>query len=503
MALRKDFLWGGAVAAHQLEGGWNAGGKGPSVADVMTAGSNGVERRITDGILPGENYPNHEAIDFYHRYKEDVALFAELGLNCFRTSIAWTRIFPNGDEEEPNEEGLQFYDDLFDECLKNGIEPVITLSHFELPYHLVTEYGGFANRKLIGFFVKFAETVFKRYKNKVKYWMTFNEINNQANFLRDFAPFTNSGLKFPADATAYDREKLMYQAAHYELVASAQAVKIGHQINPDFQIGSMIAMCPIYPQSSRPTDIMAAQVAMQRRYWFSDVHTRGHYPAYLESYFERKAFNLDRTAQDLADLAEGCVDYIGFSYYMSFAIKDQKIRAKEEGPASGHGTNLPTYKDEELGAPTFDYIEDRDLVRNEFVPASEWGWQIDPLGLRYSLNWFSERYDNIPLMIVENGFGAVDEVEEDGSIHDQYRIDYLKAHIQAMEDAVTYDGVNLLGYTPWGFIDLVSAGTGEMKKRYGFIYVDKDNEGNGTLARSKKDSFAWYQKVIASNGADL
>ncbi|MDR0199371.1 MAG: 6-phospho-beta-glucosidase, partial [Streptococcaceae bacterium] len=496
--LRDDFLWGGAVAAHQLEGGWNEGGKGPSVADVMTAGANGVERKITDGVIEGLNYPNHEAIDFYHRYKEDVALFHELGVNCFRTSIAWTRIFPNGDDEQPNEAGLQFYDDLFDECLKNGIQPIITLSHFEMPYHLVTEYGGFANRKVIDFFVKFAETVMTRYKDKVKYWMTFNEINNQANFLRDFAPFTNSGLKFPEGASAFEREKLMYQAAHYELVASAKTVEIGHAINPDFQIGAMIAMCPIYPQSSRPTDIMAAQVAMQRRYWFSDVHVRGHYPSYLKAYFARKNFSLDITDDDLAQLAKGTVDYIGFSYYMSFATKDQKLNKPDETASimPGHGTQLPNYADEELGNPTFDYIEDRDLVRNEFVKASEWGWQIDPLGLRYSLNWFAERYDNIPTMIVENGFGAVDKVEADGRIHDPYRVEYLKAHIAAMIDAVKYDGVNLLGYTPWGFIDLVSAGTGEMKKRYGFIYVDKDNDGNGTLNRSKKDSFYWYNKVI-------
>lgn len=478
MALRKDFLWGGAVAAHQLEGGWNAGGKGPSVADVMTAGSNGVERRITDGVLTGENYPNHEAIDFYHRYKEDVALFAELGLNCFRTSIAWTRIFPNGDEEEPNEEGLQFYDDLFDECLKNGIEPVITLSHFELPYHLVTEYGGFKNRKLIDFFVHFAETVMTRYKDKVKYWMTFNEINNQANFMRDFAPFTNSGLKFPEGASDVEREEIMYQAAHYELVASAKVVELGHKINPDFQIGCMIAMCPIYPATCKPEDMMAAQVAMQRRYWFADVHVRGHYPNYLKTYFDRKVFKLDITDEDITVLANGCVDYIGFSYYMSFAIKDHDK------------------------APFFDYSEDKDLVRNQFVEASEWGWQIDPLGLRWSMSWFYERYEK-PLFIVENGFGAVDELEADGMIHDQYRIDYLSAHIKAMKESVEYDGVDLMGYTPWGFIDLVSAGTGEMKKRYGFIYVDKDNDGNGSLARSKKDSFAWYQKVIATNGEKL
>lgn len=500
MTLRKDFLWGGAVAAHQLEGGWKAGGKGVSVADVMTAGANGVERRITDGVLPGENYPNHEAIDFYHRYKDDVKLFAELGVNCFRTSIAWTRIFPNGDEQEPNEEGLQFYDDLFDECLKNSIEPVITLSHFEMPYHLVTEYGGWRNRQLIDFFVRFAEVVMTRYKDKVKYWMTFNEINNQANFDMDFAPFTNSGLKF---VEGENREKIMYQAAHYELVASARVVELGHKINPDFQIGCMIAMCPIYPATCKPEDMMAAQVAMQRRLWFTDVHARGHYPSYILKYFERKGFDLDITAEDIENLAKGEVDYIGFSYYMSFAIKDQ---AEKIDPSLKlnymPSTAEKTGNQENLGAPTFDYIENRDLVKNQYVQASEWGWQIDPLGLRYSLNWFNERYEK-PLFIVENGFGAADKVEEDGSIHDPYRVEYLKAHIEAMKEAVDYDGVDLIGYTPWGFIDLVSAGTGEMKKRYGFIYVDKDNEGNGTLERSKKDSFAWYSKVIATNGEEL
>ncbi|WP_243430529.1 6-phospho-beta-glucosidase [Enterococcus sp. DIV2402] len=474
--LRKDFLWGGAVAAHQLEGGWQEGGKGISVADVMTVGKHGVPRRITDGVLAGENYPNHEAIQFYHHYKEDVKLFAELGLKCFRTSIAWTRIFPKGDEIEPNEAGLQFYDDLFDECLKYGIEPVITLSHFEMPYHLVTEYGGWRNRKVIDFFARFAEVCFTRYQNKVNYWMTFNEINNQANYVEDFAPFTNSGLKY---VEGEDREKIMYQAAHYELVASAKAVEIGHRINPDFQIGCMIAMVPIYPYSCAPKDMMAATVAMQRRYWFTDVHCKGEYPSYIDAYFERKEYQLDRTKEDLDLLKKGTVDYIGFSYYMSFAIKD-----------SGK-------------APTFDYDEARDLVRNPNVEASDWGWQIDPMGLRYAMNWFNERYER-PLFIVENGFGAIDEIDSvTNRVEDDYRIAYLKAHIEAMKEAVEYDGIDLLGYTPWGFIDLVSAGTGEMKKRYGFIYVDKDNEGQGTLARSKKKSFDWYQNVIATNGEEL
>ena len=474
-SLRKDFLWGGAVAAHQLEGGWNKGGKGVSVADVMTVGANGVPREITNGVLQGKNYPNHEGIDFYTHYKEDIKLFAEMGFKCFRTSIAWTRIFPQGDESEPNELGLKFYDELFDECLKYGIEPVITLSHFEMPYHLVTEYGGWRNRKMIDFFVRFAEVCFTRYKDKVKYWMTFNEINNQANYNENFAPFTNSGIAYQPGE---NREKIMYQAAHYELVASALAVKIGHEINPDFQIGCMIAMCPIYPLSCKPEDMMMSVSAMHKRYWFTDVHVRGYYPGYLEKYFQRKGFNLDITVEDKLLLLEGCVDYIGFSYYMSFTTESKSDN------------------------PQYDYDESKDLVRNPYVKASDWGWQIDPVGLRYAMNWFYDRYQ-LPLFIVENGFGAIDQLNSDGTIDDDYRIDYLKAHIEAMKTAVEEDGIDLLGYTPWGCIDLVSAGTGEMKKRYGFIYVDKDNEGQGTLKRSKKKSFDWYKQVIATNGEQL
>ncbi|KTI94385.1 6-phospho-beta-glucosidase [Enterobacter hormaechei] len=472
---KAGFLWGGAVAAHQLEGGWKEGGKGVSVADVMTAGAHGVPREITNGVLEGKNYPNHEAIDFYHRYKEDIKLFAEMGFKCFRTSIAWTRIFPKGDELEPNEAGLKFYDDLFDECLKHGIEPVITLSHFEMPFHLVTEYGGWRNRKLIDFFVRFAKVVFERYQHKVKYWMTFNEINNQANFHEDFAPFTNSGLKY---APGEDREPVMFQAAHYELVASALAVKAGRKINPSLHIGCMIAMCPIYPLTCAPDDMMMAKNAMHRRYWFTDVHVRGKYPQHLLNYFERRGFALDITEEDKVALTQGCVDYIGFSYYMSFATKATADN------------------------PTLDYDESKSLVSNPYVQKSDWGWQIDPVGLRYSLNWFWDHYQ-LPLFIVENGFGAIDVQESDGTVNDQYRIDYLSAHIREMKKAVVEDGVDLMGYTPWGCIDLVSAGTGEMKKRYGFIFVDKDNEGNGTLNRSKKKSFDWYKQVIASNGDNL
>lgn len=475
-AFPKGFLWGGAVAAHQFEGGWQAGGKGVSIADVMTAGDNETKRRITDGVQSGENYPNHDAIDYYHRYHEDDQLFADLGLNCFRTSIAWTRIFPNGDEEQPNEAGLKFYDDVFDDLLSHQIEPVITLSHFEMPYHLVKKYGGWRSRKVIDFFVKFATVVFDRYKDKVKYWMTFNEINNQVGMMNEWSLFTNSGLLIKPDE---DKEAVMFQAAHYEAVTSALAVQIGHRINPDFQIGCMVAMGPVYPATPNPNDVFKAERTMQTNYYLADVQVKGKYPAFLDRYFDRHAFNLDITLEDRDVLLAGKVDYIGFSYYASHVTE-----ASQDEPTDfitmGHNRE----------------------VKNSTLQRSDWGWEIDPVGLRYALNWFSDRYE-VPLFIVENGFGAFDKINQDGHIQDDYRIDYLRQHINQMRLAVEVDGVKLMGYTPWGIIDLVSAGTGQMEKRYGVIYVDKDDQDKGTLARSKKASFDWFQKVIRSNGDDL
>lgn len=473
MGFRDDFLWGGAIAAHQAEGAWQEGGKGISIADVMTAGANGVPRRITEGVCEGENYPNHEAIDFYHRYKEDIALMAEMGFKCFRTSIAWTRIFPKGDELNPNEEGLKYYDNLFDECHKYGIEPIVTLAHFEMPYYLVKEYGGFRSRKCIDFFVRYATVCFNRYKDKVKYWMTFNEINNQAD-ANSHHLLQESGILLKDND---DPVALMYQAAHYELVASALAVKAAHEINPDMKVGCMIGMVPVYPYSCKPEDVMTALGAMHQKYWFADVHVRGYYPAYIEKLFERRKYKVDITEEDLKILAEGKVDYIGFSYYMSLAAKNIKPDT------------------------SYDYSPEN-YVKNEYVSASDWGWQIDPLGIRYSLNYFYDRYQ-LPMMIVENGFGAYDKKLSDGTVDDSYRIDYLRSHIAAMRDAVDIDGVDLLGYTMWAPIDIVSASTGEMDKRYGFIYVDKNNAGEGTLKRSTKKSFEWYKNVIKSNGEEL
>lgn len=474
--MRENFLWGGAIASHQVEGAWNIDGKGISTADVMTAGTKDQARRITDGIITNEYYPNHEGIDFYGHYKEDVKLFAELGFKCLRTSIAWTRIFPNGDELVPNEAGLKFYDDLFDELLSYGIEPVITLAHFEMPYHLVKEYGGWRNRKTVEFFKRFAVTVMERYKDKVKYWMTFNEINNQRILENPIYSWTNSGILY--DETE-DKLKTMYQAVHYQFVASALTVIEGKKINPDFQIGCVLAATPNYPLTSDPKDILLAQKEDDQQLFFTDVHVRGHYPKRFVKEWENKGYVLDITSEDLAILKQGTVDYIGVTYYLSNTVS-LRPEAKR-------------LNDVLLGNET--------LVENPYVQTTEWGWSIDPVGLRYYLNLLNNRYE-LPIFIVENGFGYADQFN-DGEIHDKERIDYLTQHIAQMKAAVEEDGVDVIGYTVWGCIDPISFTTGEMKKRYGFIYVDRDNQGNGTLKRYKKESFQWYQHVIETNGATI
>lgn len=474
--MNKDFLWGGAVAAHQVEGAWNKDGKGISIADVMTAGTKDTPRKMTNGILENEYYPNHEGIRFYDHYKEDVALFAEMGFKCFRTSIAWSRIFPNGDDQEPNEKGLIFYDQLFDELLKYGIEPVITLSHFEMPYHLVKEYGGWRNRKLIDFFVKFSTVVMERYKDKVKYWMTFNEINNQTILDNPIYSFTNSGILYEKDE---DKLFTMYQAAHYQFVASAKVVMEGHKINPEFKVGCMVASSPTYPYSSNPEDIVLAQKEDNKQLFFTDVQVRGHYPQYALKEWELNNYAFDITDEDEENLANGRVDYIGLSYYLSNTVSSS--------------TETERANDDLLGG--------EHLVINPYVQMTEWGWSIDPIGLRYTLNLLSNRYE-VPLFVVENGFGAVDVLKED-KVDDEDRILYLSEHIKQMKKAIELDGVEVMGYTVWGCIDPISFTTGEMKKRYGFVYVDRNNDGSGTLKRYKKNSFYWYKEVIETNGESI
>lgn len=455
-----DFLWGGAMAANQFEGAYLTDGKGLSTSDLQPNGIFGSVVERTPGDTP---QIKDVAIDFYHRYPEDLALFAEMGFKCLRTSIAWSRIFPNGDETEPNEAGLAFYDKLFDEIKKQGMEPLITLSHYEMPYGLVKNYGGWGNRELISFFDRYARTVFSRYKDKVKYWLTFNEINMSLH-----APFTGVGL-------AQDSSKSeIFQAIHHQLVASANAVKACHEIIPDAKIGNMLLGAIAYPLTCKPEDLLASLAENNHWLFFGDVQVRGKYPSYMTRYFKENGISVNITEEDRLALQQS-VDFISFSYYMSCcATADETQKSK--------GNIL-------------------DMVSNPHLESSEWGWQIDPKGLRYLLNFLYDRYQK-PLFIVENGLGAKDKVEADGSINDDYRINYINDHLVQVAEALE-DGVEVLGYTSWAPIDLVSASKAEMAKRYGFIYVDLDDQGKGTLNRSRKKSFYWYQSVISSHGKTL
>lgn len=475
MGFPKDFLWGGATAANQYEGGYNEGGRGLANVDVVPHGKD--RGPIISGKMKSLNfdadhyYPAKVGVDFYHRYKEDIALLAEMGFKTFRISIAWTRIFPKGDESEPNEEGLKFYEDVFKEMHKYGIEPLVTITHFDMPIHLIKEYGGWRNRKLIGFYENLVRTLFTRYKGLVKYWITFNEINVLLH-----APFMGAGVVFEEGE---DEDEIKYIAAHHELVASALASKIAKEVDPENMIGCMVAAGQYYPNTPDPKDVRQAQVENQSNYFFIDVQSRGEYPGYALKELERKGIKIPFEDGDKELLKENTVDYISFSYYSSRVAAD------------------PTNLEGELTAGNI-----FESLKNPYLKSSEWGWQIDPLGFRITMNELYDRYQK-PLFVVENGLGAIDTPDENGNIIDDYRIDYLQQHIAAMEDAIELDGIQVLGYTTWGAIDLVSASTGEMSKRYGFVYVDRNDEGEGTLNRSKKKSFDWYKKVIATNGEDL
>lgn len=462
----KDFLWGGAVAANQCEGAYNTDGKGLSVQDVMPEGIRG-ERTEN----PTENNLKLEGIDFYHRYKEDIKLFAEMGFKVFRTSIAWSRIFPNGDDEIPNEKGLAFYDDLFDECLKYGIQPLVTLSHYEPPLALAKKYNGWLNRNTISLFERFAETVFKRYKDKVKYWLTFNEINA---ILK--APFMCGAILTEKEQLSQSQ---LYTAMHYQLVASAAVTKLCHEIIPGAMVGCMILGITIYPLTPSPDDVIKTMLRDRETYQFAHIHARGEYPNYLLRYFEKNNIKVDMTDKD-KEILKNTVDFISFSYYSS-------ICESADEKANMTGGNLS-----------------KGFI-NPYLKASDWGWQIDPKGLRYTLTKLYDLY-SLPLFIVENGLGAedvlIDGPDGEKTVNDDYRIAYLNDHLVEVEKAID-DGIPVLGYTSWGCIDIVSASTAEMKKRYGYIYVDRDNDGKGTFKRYKKKSFEWYKNIIKTNGGAL
>lgn len=455
-----NFLWGGAIAANQVEGSYNLGGKGLSTSDMLPNGilsPHQTREERTPGI-------KELAIDFYNRYPEDIALFKEMGFTCLRLSIAWSRIFPNGDELEPNEEGLAFYDKIFDELAKHDMQPFVTLSHYEMPYALVENYGGWSDRRVIEFFELYARTVLERYKDKVKLWLTFNEINMSLH-----APFTGVGLQ--EDASEQD----IYQAIHHQLVANAKAVKLCQQIVPNGKIGNMLLGAINYPYTCNPDDVLAAMHENNKWLFFGDVQTRGQYPGYMKRYFRENGIEIQMEAGDLEDIASASVDFISFSYY-----------------ASGCASADP--KQKEVGNIV-------DSVPNPYLEKSQWGWLIDPKGLRVLLNFLHDRYQK-PLFIVENGLGARDEFDENGEIQDDYRISYLNDHLVQAHEAIL-DGVELMGFTSWGPIDLVANSTAEMSKRYGYIYVDRHDDGQGTLERKRKKSFYWYQDVIRTSGGSL
>ena len=464
--MRKNFLWGGATAANQCEGAWDRDGRGPSLVDMIPHGPKRLPVMLGEldyRSLPQDSYyPAREAIGFYDHYKEDIALFAEMGFKAYRFSISWSRIFPTGVEEQPNEAGLAFYEQVIDELLAHGIEPIVTICHFDLPLYLIEEYGSWRSRKVIDCYLHYCETLFRRFKGRVRYWITFNEINMLLHL-----PFMGAGLVFQEGENPL---QVKYQAAHHELLASSLATKLAHEIDPDNQVGCMLAAGSVYPYSCKPEDVFEALQKDRESYFFTDVQVRGAYPSYAKKFFEKEGLELVMEADDEAILKAYPVDFISLSYYNSRCVSTE---AQEEGGGNVFAS-----------------------AKNPYLTYSQWGWPLDPLGFRTTLNALYDRYQK-PLFVVENGLGVRDQVLENGQIEDDERIAYLESHIAAMLAAIEEDGVDILGYTAWGCIDLISATSGEMSKRYGFIYVDKDDQGQGSLSRSRKKSFGWYQDFLA------
>ena len=478
----ENFLWGGAVAANQIEGAWNVGGKGLSVADMatykpnvdnkdysahMTITSESIAEAMADET--DTHFPKRRGIDFYHHYKEDLALFAEMGFKTLRLSIAWTRIFPTGEEIEPNEEGIKFYESVFKEMKRLNIEPIVTLSHYEMPLALSIKYNGWIDRRVVDDFTRFSDVCIERFGKYVKYWLTFNEIDS---IFRH--PFTTAGI-ISDKIKEEDLEQNIYQALHHQFIASAIVTKLAHEKIPDSQVGCMLTKLMTYPLTCAPIDVELTLKKNLENNFYADVQVKGEYPKMILKDITNRGITIKFEEHDAQILKENTVDFISFSYYMSMA---------ESADINAERTPGNTV----LG------------VKNPYLSSTDWGWQIDPKGLKISLIELYDRY-NLPLMIVENGMGAVD-VFEDGVIHDEYRIAYFKEHFKQMKEAID-EGVDLIAYTSWGPIDLVSAGTSQMSKRYGFIYVDVDDEGKGTYERYKKDSFYWYQKIIETNGEEL
>ncbi|MDU5741682.1 MAG: family 1 glycosylhydrolase [Clostridium sp.] len=475
MKLRKDFLWGGSIAAHQCEGAWNVDGKGIGIMDLVTSGSYEVPREICKDIEDGKRYPSHEGIDFYHRFKDDIALFGEMGFKALRISIDWSRIYPNGDDEEPNKKGIEYYQSVVDELLKNGIEPIVTLYHFEMPVNLVRKYGSWTNRKVIDFYLKYCKTMFEALKGKVKYWVTFNEMNHidPQTEASDIFTYIIAGLKF---SEMVEKKQTLATIGYNMTLAGVKAVELAHEIDPNNKVGCVFGLTPVYPINCNPVNVMNAFKEMDRDFYQIDAMCNGCVPKYKLKEYKDSDIQLEISNEDKESFYNGKLDFIGLNYY---------------------STSVAHYEGDDNGEETL-----FGGVQNPYLEKSKWGWSIDPIGLRYLLNYVYRRYE-LPIIVSENGLGAMDKVEADGSINDDYRIDYLNQHLIQLKKAAEEDGVECFGYLMWGPIDLVSATTGEMKKRYGFIYVDKQDDGTGDYSRKKKKSFDWYKEVIESNGESL
>ncbi|MBQ1378506.1 MAG: family 1 glycosylhydrolase [Erysipelotrichaceae bacterium] len=466
--MKNKFYFGGSIASHQCEGAYNEDGKGLGIMDLVTVGSVSKPREFDEQLKEGTYYPSHDGIDFYHRYKEDIALFKECGFSALRISVDWSRIYPNGDDEKPNRKGIEHYRAVIRELKKNGIEPIVTLFHFEMPVNLVRKYGSWQNRKMVDLYLRYARTMFEEFKGEVRYWATFNEMNHLDSDveLSDFFTYMNTGLCY---SRLEEASKVMVHCAYHMTLASVKAVKLGHEIDPDYQIGCVFGLTPVYAYSANPEDSLKAFAAMDRDWYQIDAMTKGAFPEYKLEAYRQRGVDLEVSDEDKKAFREGRIDYIGINYYASAVETALKLKDASGSFFSG--------------------------LNNPYLKQSDWGWTIDPIGLRYLLNMVDRRY-NLPMIITENGLGAYDKLEEDETIHDPYRIAYLRDHIEQIKLAIEKDKVNCFGYLMWGPIDLVSATTGEMKKRYGFIYVDKNDDGTGTYNRYRKDSFYWYQKTI-------
>lgn len=471
----EDFFWGGSIAAHQMEGSWNVDGKGPAIMDFATSGTVDIPREFTESIEEGKHYPSHEGIDFYNRYKKDIELFADMGFKALRISIDWSRIYPNGDELEPNKKGIDYYINVVDTLKSYGIEPIVTLYHFEMPKNLVDKYGSWTNKEVVKFYLKYAETMFLALKGKVKYWVTFNEMNHidPRTEASDIFTYILAGLKY----TEMENPKQTLATIGYHMtLAGVKACELGRKIDSDNIMGCVFGLTPVYPYNSDPKVSLKALEEMDRDFYQIDAMTRGFYPKYKIKEYDKLGIEIEITDDDKKSFENGTIDFIGLNYYSSSMVKLEDGNKDEEALFSG--------------------------IQNPLLPKSKWGWAIDPVGLRYIVNYTYRKY-GLPIIVTENGLGAEDILESDGQIHDTYRIDYLNEHLSELKKAIVEDGVECFGYLMWGPIDLVSATTGEIKKRYGFIYVNKHDNGTGDYSRIPKDSYYWFKDVISTNGESI